>query len=243
LNLTSVRQRASPDARFFPCFIDGWAMELIETTFLAKGRQKWISEITTRFMAKFRLLHSKPSRGKDEVLQLFEITVDQGMKEGMLRYFASSPEVSEIEVGDSSHGRLFGLVRSKGAIMRSIADSDCFLVSASGEYGAPIEWKVLGTKRSLKMLMDTLKRKKISYKIVDISVVRRRKVLTTRQEWLLRSAFERGYFDYPKRVRIRPLARQLGVAAPTLHESLRKTQKRLIEEHFQGDPILTMAEG
>ena len=216
-------------------------MELIEATILARGHQKWIDAITSRYKAKFRLLHSKPSRRRDEVLQLFEITVDQQLKDKMLRHLMNSREISELEVTDSSHGRVFGLVRAKGVIMRCITDSDCFLTSASGEYGAPIEWKVLGTKRSLRKLMTLLKSRKIGYEVTDISVVRRRKVLTTRQEWLLRSAFERGYFDYPKKVRIRSLASQLGVTAPTLHESLRKTQRRLIEEHFEGDKALLLA--
>lgn len=216
-------------------------MELIEATILAKGHQKWIDSITSRYRAKFKLLHSKPSRGKDEVLQLFEITVDQSLKERMLKHLRQSREISELEVTDSSHGRLFGLIRSKGVIMRCIAESDCFLLSASGEYGIPIEWRVLGTKRSLRKLMTKLKDRRISYEIADISVIRRKKVLTTRQEWLLRSAFEKGYFDYPKKVRIRALAGLLGVTAPTLHESLRKTQRRLIEEHFEGDKSLTLA--
>ncbi len=216
-------------------------MELIEATILARGRQKWIDAVTSRYRAKFRLFHSKPSKRRDEVLQLFEITVDQGLKEKMLRYLAGSREVSELEVTESSHGRVFGLVRSKGTIMRCIAESDCFLISASGEYGTPIEWRVLGTKRSLRRLMTKLKSKKIGYEVTDIAVARRKKVLTTRQEWLLRSAFEQGYFDYPKRVRIRALATALGVTAPTLHESLRKTQRRLIEEHFEGDRSLLLA--
>ena len=216
-------------------------MELIEATILARGHQKWIDSITSRYRAKFRLLHSKPSRGKDSVLQLFEIIVDQDLKEKMLKHLVKSDELSEFEVTDSSHGRLFGLARSKGVIMRCIAESDCFLLSASGEYGVPIAWNVLGTKRSLKKLMTKLKRKKVAYEIADISLVRRKKVLTTRQEWLLRSAFENGYFDYPKKVRIRALAGLLGVSAPTLHESLRKTQKRLIEEHFEGDRSLAFA--
>lgn len=216
-------------------------MELIEATILAKGHQKWIDAITSRYRAKFRLFHSKPSRRRDEVLQLFEITVDQGSKEKMLAHLLNSREISELEVTDSSHGRVFGLIRSKGVIMRCIAESDCFLLSATGEYGAPIEWKVLGTKHSLGRLMTRLKSRKIGYEVADISVVRRKKVLTTRQEWLLRSAFEQGYFDYPKRVRIRSLARLLGVTAPTLHESLRKTQRRLIEEHFEGDRSLLLA--
>ena len=216
-------------------------MELIEATIIARGHQKWIDAVTSGYRAKIKLFHSKPSGRRDEVLQLFEITVDQRLKDKMLTHLVNSGEISELEVTESSHGRVFGLIRAKGVIMRCISESDCFLTSASGEYGAPIAWKVLGTKHSLGKLMARLKNRKISYKVSDIAVVRKKKVLTMRQEWLLRSAFEHGYFDYPKRIRIRSLASQLGVTAPTLHESLRKTQRRLIEEHFESERTLFLA--
>lgn len=216
-------------------------MELIEATILAKGRQKWIDAITRRYGAKFRLLHSKPSQGEDEVLQFFEVTVDDGARQKMVKYLQGYYEISEFEVAGSSHGRVVGLIRSKGAIMRCITDSDCFLIHGSGEYGTPIEWKVLGTKRSLAKLMASLTHRGVKYEVTEISKVKRHRVLTTRQEWLLRSAFEMGYFDYPKRIHTRRLAGLLGVSAPTLHESLRKTQRRLIEEHFEGDGLVLHA--
>jgi predicted DNA binding protein len=215
-------------------------VELIEASILAKGQQTWMDAVTSKYRARFRLMHSKPSPRRDEILQLFEVVVDEHLKDRMLRYLLANQEISELEVANSSHGRIVGLMRAKGVIMRCIADSDCFLVHATGEHGAPVRWEVLGTKQSLRRLMARLKRKGIRYSIASISALKRPRVLTTRQEWLLRSAFERGYFDYPKRIHIRSLAKLLGVSAPTLHESLKKTQRRLIEEHF-GDRSLLLA--
>lgn len=211
-------------------------MELIEVTFRASGRQKWMSSITSTYKAKFRLLHSKPSRKKDEVLQLLEMTVDRGMREKALKYLRNNREISEFEATDSSHGRLFGLMRARGVIMRCIADSDCFLVSASGAQDLPISWKVLGTKRAVRELLLGLQRREIVYDVVDIAAVRRKSILTARQEWLLHSAFEEGYFDSPKKIHLRKLASRIGVAAPTLHQSLRSTQRRLIEDHLAKSP-------
>lgn len=207
-------------------------MKLIEATLLAKGHQRWIDAITGQYGARLRLLHSKRSRGRDAALQLFEITVDRKLKDRLVRYLQNDPDISELEITNSSHGRLVGMIRAKGMIMRCIADSDCFLVYASNDAGVKIAWKVLGTSRSIEGLLARLRRRRIEFEIGDISEVRRKVGLTARQEWLLRSAYERGYFDYPKRVRIGPLARALRVSPPTLYESLRKTQKKLLDEHF-----------
>lgn len=178
------------------------------------------------------LLQSKRSQGQDEALQAFEITVDRKLKDRLVRYLQNDPDISELEITNSSHGRLVGMIRAKGMIMRCIADSDCFLVHASNESGGKIAWKVLGTDRSLRDLLMKLKRRGVDFEVGEISEVRRRQMLTARQEWLLRSAYEKGYFDYPKKIRIGPLAQLLKVSPPTLYESLRKTQKKLYDEHF-----------
>lgn len=205
--------------------------ELIEATILARGHQEWIDAVTSRYGAKLKLVHSKWSRGRDEALQLFEIIVDRDLKDELIRYLQASPEISELEITNSSHGRLLGMIRAKGVIMRSIADSDCFLVYASNS-GGKIAWKVLGTDRSVKSLLGVLKRRGIEFEVEGISAVRRKMTLTARQEWLFRAAYERGYFDYPKKIRIGQLAMLLKVSPPTLYESLRKTQKKLFDEHF-----------
>lgn len=207
-------------------------MKLVEAALLAKGHQRWIATVTSRYRARLRLLYSKPTRGREEVLQIFEIEVEPRLKERLTRYLQNNSEISELEITNSSRGRLIGLIRAKGVIMRLIADSDCFLVRASGEYGAPIRWEVLGTPRSIRSLEARLRGRGIRHSVVDMSEMRKRVALTARQDWLLRSAFERGYFDTPKRVRIRALAGLVGVSPPTLHESLRRSQRRLVEEHI-----------
>ncbi|MDG6945803.1 MAG: helix-turn-helix domain-containing protein [Nitrososphaerota archaeon] len=211
-------------------------MDLVEATILVAGHQKWIDSVTGRYGARLRLLNSKGTRKRDEVLELFEITVDRKLEDRLLRYLRNSPDIAELEITNSSHGRLVGIARAKGVVMRCVADSNCFLVYASNGSSKEITWRVLGTNHSVKDLLSRLKRLKVNFKVSDISEVKRKRALTTRQEWLIRSAYESGYFDYPKRIRIGPLARMLEVAPPTLYESLRKTQKKLLEEHFREGP-------
>lgn len=208
-------------------------MKLLEATILAKGNQKWIDTVTSTYHARLRFLHSKPSRGREGILQIFEIDVDPMLKDKMLRHLQNNSEISELEINSSSGRKVLGLIRAKGMIMRLIADSDCFLIRASGESGLSIRWEILGTRRSLRRLLVRLGRRGIPFAVAGMSEARGQNALTARQEWLLRSAFEMGYFDSPKRIRIRALAVSLGVSAPTLHESLHRSQRRLVEEHVR----------
>ncbi len=213
-------------------------MRLVEATILAEGHQDWIRAITERYHARLRLLQSKPSGGQDEVLQLFEIIVDGSLKDKVLRYLHGDSGISELQITNSGQGRLTGLVRAEGVISRCIADSDCFLLHASNESGATISWRVLGAERSFERLLARLESRGIEYKIGEKSVVSIKRRLTARQEWVLRVAFEKGYFDDPKKTHLRSLARLLDVSPPTLHESLRRTQRKILEEHFRTAQVI-----
>ncbi len=170
---------------------------------------------------------------------MVEIIVDQKSKREMLKEVRADSGVLEVAVTESTRGRLVGLIRANGLIMRCIADSDCFLVYASNAEGAEIEWRVLGTRKSLKGLLGRLTRRDIDYRVGRISETKSKRGLTPRREWLLKAAFEKGYFDYPKGVHIRELAKDLGISAPTLFESLRKSEKRILEGHFAGSGLWT----
>ena len=49
----------------------------------------------------------------------------------------------------------------------------------------------------------------------------------------LQIAFERGYFDYPKRISLRDLAAMFDISISTLSEMLRKGQRKIMEEYFE----------
>nr|WP_244372844.1 helix-turn-helix domain-containing protein [Archaeoglobus fulgidus] len=45
-------------------------------------------------------------------------------------------------------------------------------------------------------------------------------------------ALEKGYFDFPKRVKLEQLAEFFGIAPSTLSEILRRGQKKVLEKYF-----------
>ncbi|WP_247000762.1 helix-turn-helix domain-containing protein [Halosolutus gelatinilyticus] len=54
--------------------------------------------------------------------------------------------------------------------------------------------------------------------------------LTDRQDEALRTAYELGYFDIPRRTTLREVASELGVSASSVSERLRRAQTQLIRE-------------
>lgn len=54
--------------------------------------------------------------------------------------------------------------------------------------------------------------------------------LTDRQREALRTAYERGYFDIPRRVPLEEVAGELDISSSSVSERLRRAQTQLIEE-------------
>jgi predicted DNA binding protein len=57
--------------------------------------------------------------------------------------------------------------------------------------------------------------------------------MTGYQEDVLMIAYERGYFDSPRRTDLRALADLFGVSIATMSEILRKAQRKVMAEHFK----------
>lgn len=60
-----------------------------------------------------------------------------------------------------------------------------------------------------------------------------REALTERQREITMIAFERGYFDTPRRVKLKDLSSMTGVSQATLSEILRKGQRRILIDYLR----------
>ncbi len=60
----------------------------------------------------------------------------------------------------------------------------------------------------------------------------KKSLLTNRQEEIIRAAFEKGYYDYPKKITIEKLAKMFDIAPSTLGEIIQRGEKKIILERF-----------
>ncbi|MFB6116978.1 bacterio-opsin activator domain-containing protein [Halosegnis sp.] len=59
--------------------------------------------------------------------------------------------------------------------------------------------------------------------------------LTDKQRSVLQAAYHAGYFDWPRGSTAEELADSIGVSSPTLHNHLRRAQRKLLAAFFDGD--------
>jgi len=60
------------------------------------------------------------------------------------------------------------------------------------------------------------------------------KKLTAREENILKIALEKGYFEFPKKITHRQLAKIVGIHPAMLTEILGRGQKLVLQQHFKG---------
>ena len=193
---------------------------------------------SSRYSAGIEILDSKLlSRGQVE--HLFDIRVEPSLAGGLLRAMRRDPDVLQVEVIQSDSGRIYGSATSRRCtVCRYVAKSKCFLESVSISSGQKARWTVLGTENSYKELVRSLETERVPFEVKKSRALEDTDLLTTRQEQILAIAFERGYFDFPKKMGLKELSGQIGIRTSTLGEILRRGQKKVLGQYLARRALL-----
>lgn len=196
--------------------------------------QNWMSEIPERHPVTIKVLDRIPYAEKG-VRDLVEIAGPQEVMAEVLKDIKKNPLVSKMDTTMTERGKIVGAVTTARCdICRILTDSDCFLISAETKSAGKVEWTlVLSDKDVLKGIFDRLKTKSVVAELVKLTKIDDKESLTERQDKITHVAFERGYFDYPKRISLRELARMFDVSPSTLSEILRKGQRKIVLDYFR----------
>ncbi|MGB2825170.1 MAG: helix-turn-helix domain-containing protein [Thermoplasmata archaeon] len=115
---------------------------------------------------------------------------------------------------------------------RILGDSDCILDSAASRPDGGIQWNVIAPNgAALTKLVDDMKGVGASVLVEKVTVLRTARELTIEQERALQTAFDLGYFDIPKKIKLDDLARRLNISKATLDVVLRRAQRKVVASH------------
>lgn len=144
------------------------------------------------------------------------------------------PHVEQVDLSPLKKGIAFGIVKTNQCgICTGLHETDCFLTSYSSKSKGEIEWKLVGPdEHSIQRVIDDLKKTGTEIKLVSKIHLDPSALLTARQELIIEVAYKRGYFEYPKRIKMDELARIFDVSRSTMSEILRKGQQRIIGNYF-----------
>ena len=168
---------------------------------------------------------------------LVEINLRDGDADAVIEAIKDFEHVVNLEITERHKGRLLAIVEVKdcpGCV--SLASADVFLLAAHTTEDKRLEWKIAFSGREdLDKLIWNLQETGADVELVRVSnAIDDGLRLTDRQLKIVEVAFKRGYYDYPKRISIRELARIFSVSTATVSEILRRGQRKIIKEHFEG---------
>lgn len=197
--------------------------------------EKWIKEAIQEYPSIVKIISSK-AINEDAVKDLVEIEVER--EEDLAKVIDSvkaSPHIFNVDITPITRGRALAVFTStKCLVCKVLANTDCFLTSSTSTKDGMMQWSLLVTERPpLQKLMENLEKIGADPKLVSLTEIGDRDALTARQEQITRMAFERGYFDFPRKIGLRQLAKIFGISTSTLSEILRKGQRRIMIRYFK----------
>jgi predicted DNA binding protein len=205
---------------------------MIEAVLECPQPHGWVRLATERYSAKIEILDSKVLPG-GVVEHLFELQVDPSSIDELMETIQKDKDVISVDFMRSNGGHVYGSVSSmRCTVCKQVASSKCFLSSLVIGTGGQPQWTVLGGNDSYRELVAGLEKHKMPYKLRLLRELQDKELLTRRQEEVISIAYERGYFDFPKKVGLKELAARTGVKESTLAEILRRGQKKILGEYL-----------
>lgn len=196
--------------------------------------QHWMSEISVKYPAEIKVIDRVPYSEKG-VKDLVEISAPADVMDEVLNEIRANPLVVNVDTTITDRGKVIGsITTTRCEICRILTDADVFVISAVSKGTGKVEWTlIVSDKKILKDVFDKLKEKDVEAELVKLTKIDDKETLTERQDKITQVAFERGYFDYPKRISLRELARMFEVSPSTLSEILRKGQRKIVLDYFK----------
>ncbi len=205
----------------------------MEVILKIKIPESWVDNISSKYDTPIKFLDCMPF-GEAGGRGLIEINATDKEIDEIIEDIKRQEHICKVNISPSPDGGVLGSVVTKKCVAcQALTGSDCFLSSAQLKSDGLVEWKLItGEKSSLLDLIDKLEKTGCTVELKKVTHLKKRAQLTRRQEEIIRFAFEKGYFDMPKRITIDKLAKIFKISPSTLAEILQRGEKKIIMQFF-----------
>jgi len=191
----------------------------------------WVSEIAKQYGVIVRLISSIPT-DDGSLLETVELSSSRDNIKDVISHLSRRKDVKFCEMEILGKDHALGMIRSDAAMIRNrIAGMNLFIDAAKSSLNGSIRYILLTCDESvIKEFRKDLSR---HGKIESIKKISGR-VITAKDEEILKLAMRAGFYEYPKRSGIQEIARMLGVSPLEVVKSLRTAQKKVLTWYLLG---------
>ena len=206
---------------------------MIEALLNVRVPELWVTPITEKYDVS--LSCQIGGQSKKAGWGLVTIKGDDSILDKILEEIKDHQSVGGVEVKTREQGIvsfLIDIVRCKACEM--LIKSKAFMVFPVDIQNGRMRWLLItDDNRTIGKIYDELAEEGYDIKIERVTAFSGRRILTDRQEEIIRTAFSLGYFDYPKKTGSAKLANKLGISVSTLSEIMRAAQRRILAEYLR----------
>ena len=193
----------------------------------------WIKDLVETHSASIRIRDIRMSG--EGVKDLLEIFMPSGKIEGFSSELLDKKRVDKdnVTIVDDTHATAI-VNAHECAVCKSILKWDLFLTEAYSTDSGDIIMKLLVPDEStVGGFLARLEEDGVRFELLKKRALSKRSDITARQEFVVKTALELGFFDYPKKVNLEGLSKRLNVSYVTLAEILRRAEKNIISSYFK----------
>jgi len=146
-------------------------------------------------------------------------------------------DVHTVEVFHADGERALVQIEADAPVLLRVLDRTGVPVEMPFEIsGGEVDWAVTTTRDRLSTLAEELDRSEVGYMVEHVrNETSFEDVLTERQQEVLESAIDAGYYDSPRQITQEALAESLGMAKSTCSETLHRAEERVVKRFTDGD--------
>jgi predicted DNA binding protein len=163
-----------------------------------------------------------------------EIEVPPGREDTLLEALRSSPVVQDEDLSVVDIGKVKGALSTDECLgCCSALDTGVFQIDGHiDEDGRLVQVLVASDRETVRTMVSSMEMHGHKVELLKLSSVDTDELLTSRQETIIVTALERGYFDEPKKTSLVELAEEFHVSVSTASEILRKATHKIMSVHF-----------
>jgi predicted DNA binding protein len=193
----------------------------------------WITDVVEQYPSVIKIIDSKAIKESVRDLVQIEVENEEDLPK-VIEQVRNNPNIFNVDISAIDKGKALAVFSTNQCMVcRLLAGTECFLTGSTTTKDGRVSWTMLVTqKKALAELIENLKKINAQPKLVRLTEIQDTDELTMRQEQITRMAFERGYFDFPRRIGLRELAKMFNISTSTLSEILRKGQRRIMMRYF-----------
>lgn len=207
---------------------------MLEAVFKVCARDEWRKQLIQKYGAQVSVMDCR-EMAEGGCRNLVEITLEPEQVEHARRDMETNPTVESMDLDTVGTGTMKGIVTTNVCLgCCRMVGSETFLVGVRMDKDGCIVQRIISKDReTVRQAMAKVEALGHDVSLEKLTTLEPDMYMTGYQEDVLMIAYERGYFDSPRRTDLKELSKLFGVSIATMSEILRKAQRKVMAEHFR----------